>query len=156
MVVMAAVDLLVSTKQFCLPKSDLTYPYICLVCSHTANFCSPISCTNHVSPTLGVVCGGTYCKVINSGESYRPYIFNCNVLKSSLLQQMAPDHLQAVCQPTRIYGNSSAHFFATQNRVISANVSFRQFVASDWVISPVHIWTELPINVQSILPAHFL
>ena len=59
LVVMAAVvDLLVSTKQFCMPKSGLTYPYICLVCS-------PISHTNHISPTLGVVCRGTYCDVTN-------------------------------------------------------------------------------------------
>ena len=57
LVVMAAVvDLLVSTKKFCMPKSGLTYPYICLVFSHTANFCSPISHTNHISPTLGVIC----------------------------------------------------------------------------------------------------
>ena len=59
LVVMAAVvDLLVSTKQFCMLKSGLTYPYICLVCS-------PISHTNHISPTLGVVCRGTYCNVTN-------------------------------------------------------------------------------------------
>ena len=64
-VMVAVLDLLVSTKQFCLPKSGLTYLYICLVCNHTANFCSPISHTNHVSPTLGVVCEGTYCEVTN-------------------------------------------------------------------------------------------
>ena len=68
---------------------------------------------------------------------------------------MAPDRLQAVCQSTRICGNPSTCFFATQNRVISANVSFRQFAASDEVISPVQIWAKLPINVQSTLPAHF-
>ena len=68
---------------------------------------------------------------------------------------MAPDRLQAVCQPTRIRGNPSARFFATQNRVISANVSFRRFAASDRVISPVYIWAELPFDVLSILPAHF-
>ena len=64
-VLAAVVDLLVSTKQFCMPKSGLTYPYICSVCSHSANFCSPISHTNHISPTLGVVCRGTYCDVTN-------------------------------------------------------------------------------------------
>ena len=68
---------------------------------------------------------------------------------------MAPDRLQAVCQPTRIRGNPSARFFATQNRVISANVSFRRFAASDRVISPVYIWAELPFDVLSILPARF-
>ena len=68
---------------------------------------------------------------------------------------MAPDRLQAVCQPTRIRGNPSARFFATQNRVFSANVSFRWFAAIDRVISPVHIWAELPFDVLSILPARF-
>jgi hypothetical protein len=68
---------------------------------------------------------------------------------------MAPDCLQAVCQSTRICGIPSARFFTTQNRVISANVSFRQFAASDEVILPVQIWAKLPINVQSILPARF-
>ena len=66
LVVMAAVvDLLVSTKQFCMPKSGLTYPYVCSVCSHSANFCSPMSHANHISPTLGVVCRGTCCDVTN-------------------------------------------------------------------------------------------
>ena len=87
-----------------------------------------------------------------SGESNWPYIFNCKVLKSSLLQQMAPDRLQAVCQPTRIRGNPSACFF---DRIFSANVSFRRFAASDRVISPVYIWAELPFDVLSILPARF-
>jgi len=68
---------------------------------------------------------------------------------------MAPDHLQTVCQPTRICGNPSARFFATQNRVFSANVSFRWFAASDRVILPVHIWAELPFDVLLILPARF-
>ena len=66
LVAMAAVmDLLVSTTQFCLPKSGLTYQYICLVCNHTADFCIPISRTDHVSPILGAVCRGTNRKVTN-------------------------------------------------------------------------------------------
>src|ERR1700683_4096826 len=39
-VMVAVLDLLVGTNQFCLPKSGMTYLYICLVCNHTANFCS--------------------------------------------------------------------------------------------------------------------
>jgi hypothetical protein len=55
-------DMLVSTEQFCSPKSGFTCPYICLVCSHAANFCSPTSRINHVSRILGAVCGGPYCE----------------------------------------------------------------------------------------------
>jgi len=90
-----------------------------------------------------------------SGESNWPYILNCKIIKSSLLQQMPLDHLQAVCQPTGIRGNPSAHLLTTRNGVNSVNVSFRLFMTSDGVISPVHIWAKLPIGVQSILPAHF-
>src|SRR5882757_4685505 len=65
---------------------------------------------------------------------------------------MTPDCLQAVCQPIRIHGDPSVRLFAT---VISANVSCRQFAASDGVISSVDPWAKLPIGVQSILPARF-
>jgi hypothetical protein len=68
---------------------------------------------------------------------------------------MVPDCLQAVCQPTRICRDPSTRLFATQNMVISVNVFFRQFAASDGVISSVHIWTKLPIGVQLTLPARF-
>jgi len=72
-VMVAVLDLLVSNKLFCLPKSGLTH--ICLVCNHTADFCSPISRTNHISPDLGAVCGGTYLEVINR-VSQIGYIFS--------------------------------------------------------------------------------
>ena len=74
-VMVAVLDVLVSNKQFCLPKSGLIHIYICLVCNHTADFRSPISRTNHVSPNLGAVCGGTYREVINR-VSQISYIFS--------------------------------------------------------------------------------
>ena len=89
-------------------KEWLTYLYMCLLCSYAANFRSPLSHTNN-------------------------YIFCCKMLKSSLLQQMAPDNLQAVCQPTRICRNLSTCLFATQVMMISAKVSSRLFMAGDGV-----------------------
>src|SRR6267378_290588 len=68
---------------------------------------------------------------------------------------MAPDCLKAVCQPIRIHGDPSACLFLTQNRVISMNISCRQFMASDGVISSVDPWAKSPIGVQLILPARF-
>src|SRR6267154_101011 len=68
---------------------------------------------------------------------------------------MAPDCLQTVRQPIRIHGDPSARLFLTQNRVISTNISCRQFVASDGVISSVDPLVKLPIGVQLILPARF-
>src|ERR1700683_3922013 len=68
---------------------------------------------------------------------------------------MAPDCLQAVHQPLRIHGDPSACLFLTQNRVILTNISCRQFVASDGVISSVDPWAKSPIGVQLILPARF-
>jgi hypothetical protein len=89
-----------------------------------------------------------------SGKLNWRYIFDFKVLKSSLLWQMAQDCLQAVCQPIRIHRDLSARLFATRNRVILANVSFRQF-AADRVILSVGLWAQLPIDVQSMLPARF-
>src|SRR6267154_4649211 len=68
---------------------------------------------------------------------------------------MAPDCLQTVRQPIRIHGDPSARLFLTQNRVISTNISCRQFMASDGVISSVDPLVKLPIGVQLILPARF-
>src|ERR1700683_3658822 len=90
-----------------------------------------------------------------SGESNWPYIFSCMVLKSSLLHQMAPDHLQVVHQPTRICGNLSACLFATQDMLVSANISSRLFVASNRVKTSGCTWAQLLIDVQLVLPACF-
>jgi hypothetical protein len=68
---------------------------------------------------------------------------------------MAPDCLQAVRQPIRIHGDPSARLLLTQNRVILTNISCRQFVASDGVISSVDPWAKSPIGVQLILPTRF-
>jgi hypothetical protein len=76
------------------------------------------------------------------------------VLKSSLLQQMAPDHLQVVRQPTRIRGNPSARLFATQE-MVSANVSSRLFATGDRVKPSGRTRAQLPIHVQLVLPARF-
>ena len=56
---------------------------------------------------FGCVCKGTYCEVTNQVSQISHTIFTCQVLKSSLLQQMALHHLQAVCQTTRIWENPS-------------------------------------------------
>jgi hypothetical protein len=86
-----------------------------------------------------------------SGEPNWPYIFSCMVLKSSLVQQMALDHLQVVHQPTRIHGNLSARRFAT----ISVNVSCRLFTAGDRVKPSGCTRAQLPIDVQLVLPTRF-
>ena len=61
----AVVDFPVSMGQFCLSKSGFTCLSTCLVCSHTANFCSPMSHANHGSPIPHVFCGGTFREVAN-------------------------------------------------------------------------------------------
>ena len=63
-------DLLVSTKPFCLPKCDLVYLSSHLVCSHAAKFGPPLS--HHVSPILGVVGRGTYCEAMNQMSQFGP------------------------------------------------------------------------------------
>ena len=117
-----------------------------------------------------------------SGESIRPYFFSYMVLRSSLLQPMALDHLQVVRQPARICRNPSARLFATWDmavlvkpsdcigaelpidtqlvlparfRVISANVSCRLFAANDGVKSSVPFWAKFPVGVQLDLPTRF-
>jgi len=52
-------------------------------------------------------------------------------------------------------GDPSARLLLTQNRVISTNISCRQFVASDGVISSVDPWAKSPIGVQLICPPVF-
>ena len=64
----AVMDLLVSTKPFCLPKCDLISLSLCLVCSHAAKFGPPLS--HHVSPVLGVVGGGTFCEAMNQVSQF--------------------------------------------------------------------------------------
>ncbi|KIM85532.1 hypothetical protein PILCRDRAFT_5227 [Piloderma croceum F 1598] len=100
------------------------------VCSHAAYFGPLLSRTNHVSTVLGVVGGGTYCEATNQ-------------------------HLQVVCQPTRICRNPSARLFATQDTVVSTNVSSRLFAAGDREKSSGRTRAQLPIDVQLVLPARF-
>src|ERR1700683_491680 len=68
---------------------------------------------------------------------------------------MAQDCLQAVCQPTKIYGDSSACHLAVQNWTMMLNISYRPFVNGDGVKPSVHVWAKLPVYVQSVLPARF-
>ena len=85
-----------------------------------------------------------------SGESIQAYIFSYMVLKSSLLQLMALDHLQVVCQPARICGNPSAHLFATRDMAVSVNVCSRLFTAGNRMKPSGHIGAELLIDVQLV------
>ena len=70
--IVAVMDLLVSTKLFCSPKSDLTYLSMGLVCSHAVNFGPPLFRTNHVSSVSGAVGGRTYCEATNQVSQIGP------------------------------------------------------------------------------------
>jgi hypothetical protein len=60
---------------------------------------------------------------------------------------MAQDCLQVVCQPTKIYGESSACHLVAWNWVMLLNISYSPFVTDDRVKSSVHVSAKLPINV---------
>jgi hypothetical protein len=78
-----------------------------------------------------------------SGKSNWLHIFKFKALKC-LLQPVATDFLQAVCQPTEIFGVSPAGLLATQNWTTLANVSFRSFTDVSCPFSDEH----LPVHPQ--------